>query len=164
MGDKESASISHIFCLSLGYELMSDQELEQKFNSFSTSVTLVVNILKLQDKKLVIVCEQALTSVLGSEESAHLLNAAMFQLAENSLETYYWVCDNFPELQLHIEKKEYVSIYVAQKLTNLGFILGEDFSTNIDGAILVRRDVRVTLMLDCLPSEWKLIKSVVQIL
>ncbi|BAZ12093.1 hypothetical protein NIES4071_39210 [Calothrix sp. NIES-4071] len=142
---------------------MYNQDFEQNIQDFDTAVNLLVNVLKLQDRDLVKVCEEALTHLLGNEETTHMINAAMFQLAETAPETCYWTWHNFPELQVCMDLKEHVSMFVAQKLIQKGFILGKDFSTNIYGEILVSRATRVTLMLDCSPSEWKFIKSVLQI-
>lgn len=142
---------------------MYNQDLEQDFQDFNTAVNLLVNVLKLQDKDLVKLCEQTLSHLVGHEEATHLINAAMFQLAETAPETCYWTWHNFPELQVCMDLKEHVCMFVAQKLINKGFILGKDFSTSVDGEILVSRATRVTLMIDSTPSEWKFIKSVLQI-
>lgn len=142
---------------------MYNLDLEQEFKDFNTAVNLLVNILRLQDKDLVKICEQGLSNLLGNEETTHIFNAAMFQLAETSPETCYWTLNTFPELRVCIDLKEHVSMFVVKKLIKKGFILGKDFSKNTRGEILVSQDTRVTLMLDCLPSEWKFIKSVLQI-
>lgn len=142
---------------------MYNQDLEQEFKDFDTAVNLLVNVLKLQDKDLVKICEEALSNLLGSEEATHMLNAAMFQLAETAPETCYWTWHNFPELQVCLDLKEHVCMFVVQKLIKKGFILGKDFSTNIHGEILVSRETRISIMLDSVPLEWKFIKSVLQI-
>ncbi|MBF2067977.1 MAG: hypothetical protein IGS39_26700 [Calothrix sp. C42_A2020_038] len=143
---------------------MCHQDFEQGFQDFNTGVNLLVNILKLQDKDLVKLCEQTLTYLLGSEEATHMLNAAMFQLVETAPETCYWTWNNFPELQVCMDLKEHVCIFIAQKLIKKGFILGKDFSTNENGEILVSRETRISLMLDSLPSEWRFIKPVLKVI
>lgn len=142
---------------------MYNQDLEQQFKDFDTAVNLLVDVLKLQDEDLVKVCEEALSNLLGSEETMHMFDAAMFQLAKTAPETCYWTWLNFPELQVCLDLKEHVCMFVVQKLIKKGFILGKDFSTNLHGEILVSRETRASIMLDSVPSEWKLIKSVLQI-
>jgi hypothetical protein len=142
---------------------MYNQDLDQQFHDFNTSVAMLINVLKLQDKDLLKICKESLFYQLGEEETTHMFNAAMFQLAETFPEACYWTWHNFPELQVCMDLKEHVCTFTVQKLISKGFILGKDFSTNIDGTILMRPDVRIALMLDCVPSEWKFVKSVVQI-
>jgi hypothetical protein len=142
---------------------MYQQNFEEQFHDFNTAVSLLINVLKLQDKDLIKISEQTLSHLVGNEETTHMLNAAMFQLAETDPETCYWTWHNFPKLQTCMDLKEHVCMFVAQKLIKKGFVLGKHFSTTVDGEILVSRETRVSLMLDCLPSEWKFIKSVLKI-
>lgn len=143
---------------------MHYQDFEQQFQNFNDAVNLLVNILKLHDKDLVKVCEETLTKLVGRDEVSHVLNAAMFQLAETHPETCHWTWHNFPELQVCMDLKEHVVMFIVQKLIKNGFILGEDFSKNLDGDILLTPNAKVYLMIDCLPCEWKFIKSVLQVI
>lgn len=141
---------------------MYNQNLEQ-FQDSNATVTLLIEALKLQDKDLVEICVTTLSHLVGSEEATHILNAAVCQLSNNYPEIRDWTAHNFPELEVCIDLQEHVCMFAVQKLINNGFILGKDFSTNISGTILVCPDMRVSLMLLCSRSEWKYIKSVVQI-
>ncbi|BDA71607.1 hypothetical protein CAL7716_057730 [Calothrix sp. PCC 7716] len=141
---------------------MYNQDLEQ-FQNLNATVTLLVEALKLQDKNLVQICEKTLNNLVDSEEATRILNAAVSQLRNTYPEIYDWTARNFPSFQLCKDLEEQIYMFAVQKLMNNGFILGKDFSTNMNGTILVRRDVKVSLMLLCVRSEWKLIKSIVEI-
>lgn len=142
---------------------MYNQNTGQEFQAFNATVTSFIEALKLQDKDLVKICEQTLSDLVGKEEATHIMNATMFQLADTFPEICHWAWHNLPQLQVCMDLQEHVCMFAVQKLINNGFILGKDFSTNANGTILVCRDIRVSLMLLCSRSEWKFIKSVVQI-
>jgi hypothetical protein len=139
------------------------QQFEKQFNDFNSSVTSIVNILKLQNKELFKVCEKVLIKLIGHEETMHVLNAAMFQLAQTSPEACNWVWENFPEYEIGMELKEDIVMSVVQKLMKNGFLLGKDFSTTSEGGILITEEAQLALMISSQPFEWAFIKEIMQV-
>ncbi|GAB1540780.1 hypothetical protein NUACC21_34490 [Scytonema sp. NUACC21] len=125
---------------------MYEQDFEREYQEFNAAVNLFVNILKFKDKDLVETCEQVLINLMGSKYTQNIMNAALFQLAENAPETCQWTWQNFSYLDACIRLKEYVVMLAVQKLISQGFVLGQDFSITSDGELLVNRDARVALM------------------
>jgi hypothetical protein len=142
---------------------MFHQDSEKHFNDFHASVISIVNILKLQNKDLFRVCEKILIKLIGYEETMHVFNAAMFQLAQMSPESCNWAWQNFPEYEMGLELKEEIIMSAVQKLMQKGFLLGKDFSTTSDGGILMNKDTKVALMISCQPFEWAFLKEIIQV-
>jgi hypothetical protein len=142
---------------------MYHQDSEKQFNDFNTSVTSIVNILKFQNKELFRVCEKVLIKLIGYDETMHVFNAAMFQLAQTSPECCNWAWQNFPEYEMGLELQEEIIMSAVQKLMQKGFLLGKDFSTTFNGGILITEKAKVALMINCQPFEWAFIKEVMQV-
>jgi hypothetical protein len=142
---------------------MYNHDLEQEFKDFNTTVALLLKALKLQDKDLVNTHKQTLSSLIGCEEATRVLNAAVSQLIHTCPEICDWTTHNFPELQVCKDLQEHLCLFAVQKLINNGFTLGKDFSTKTNSMVLVCQNIKVSLMLLCSRAEWKLIKSVVQV-
>jgi hypothetical protein len=142
---------------------MYHQDSEKQFNDFNASVTSIVNILKFQNKELFRVCEKVLIKLIGHEETMHVFNAAMFQLAQISPECCNWAWQNFPEYEIGLELKDEIIMSAVQKLMQKGFLLGKDFSTTFDGGILITQEAKIALMVSCQPFEWSFIKEVMQV-
>ncbi len=136
---------------------------EKEFNDFNTVVGMIVNVLILQDKELVKTCEQTLIGLLGSEETTHIMNAAMFQLAEIAPDTCYWTWRNFPHLNSCLDLKEYIVMFAAQKLIEEGFILGQDFSSTSNGDILLNEKAKSALKRNSHSCEWVFLEEVLEI-
>lgn len=136
---------------------------EEEFNDFNTAVKLIVDICQFKSKELLKSCETTLVNVLGFEETRHLLNAAIYQLANTSPETFCWTWQHFPDFEACMELKDYVVMFVVRLLINKNFVLGQDFSINSDGNLLMTQRAKAILMLNTYPSEWMLIKELVQV-
>lgn len=142
---------------------MYNQDSEKQFNDFNASVTSIVNVLKFKNKELFRVCEKVLIKLIGHEETMHVFNAAMFQLAQTSPECCNWAWQNFPEYEIGLELKDEIIMSAVQKLMQKGFLLGKDFSTTSDGGILITNEAKVALMVSCHPFEWAFIKEIMQV-
>lgn len=65
---------------------MYNQDTGQEFQDINSTVTLLVEALKVQDKDLVKICEQTLINLVGNEEATLILNGVISQLAGASPE------------------------------------------------------------------------------
>lgn len=136
---------------------------EQEFNDFNTAVSMVVNLLILQDKDLIIKCEQILINLLGAEETAHIMNAAMFLLAETKADIFHWTWRNFPHFHMCSDLNQDIAMFIVKTLIAKGFVLGEDFSSTVHGTILTNNKAKAALYRHCSSREWVFIEEVLEV-
>lgn len=127
-------------------------------------VELIVDALKSQDKALVESFEYFFTTLFGPKYTTDILTAAVFQLAETDLDACRWALRNFYDLKLHHEIIEGIVMFAAQKLIDKGFILGQDFSINKTGEIVLTQSAKAVLMADTLSSDHIFIEEILQVI
>jgi hypothetical protein len=127
---------------------MSNYDFEPKFYEFSLAVNLVVDAFQLMNKDLVESCFINLIQQVGFEETMHIMNAAIFQLANTKSKACYWTWKNFPDLEASLDLKEYVVMFAVKILMRKNFVLGKDFSIANDGKILLTEKAKSTLVIE----------------
>ncbi|NEP00932.1 MAG: hypothetical protein F6K58_20180 [Symploca sp. SIO2E9] len=113
---------------------------------FYLSVTLIVGALKLQNMELVEACKKTLVALIGSEHVKSIMTVAIFQISDSDSSTFQWILKNLYDLEGQLTLKEGAIMFAIQKLTSRGFILGQDFSANHTGEILIKQNAKDALM------------------
>jgi hypothetical protein len=127
-------------------------------------VELIVDALKSQDKALVESFEYFFTTLFGPKYTTDILTVAVFQLAETDLDACRWALHNFYDLKLHHEIIEGIVMFAAQKLIDKGFILGQEFSINKTGEIVLTESAKAVLMANTLYSDHIFIEEILQVI
>lgn len=127
---------------------------------FNLCVTLIVKLLKFQDKELIEACEETLVSLLGSERTADVMTAAVFQLLETEPDSYQWTIHNLSEIKAYQELRQDLIMIAVKKLIEQGFVFGTNFSTTYTNALLVDKETQAALLESLLPTDRILIKEV----
>lgn len=130
---------------------------------FNLSITLIIGALKLQDKALVESCEKTLTDLLGSEYTADIMTAVVFQLAQTDPDTFDWTWQNFYSLDACRYLIKGIVMFAVKKLINQGFILGRDFSINHRGKIWINPKAKTALLETSSATDRIFIKEILQV-
>jgi hypothetical protein len=127
---------------------------------FKFSLVKVIKTLKLQNKTLVESYEKTITSLLGSDYTTNVFTAAIFELSATDPDTLDWTLKNFSTLDACAYLLEAVTKFAIQKLMKIGFVLGEDFSANVQGRILLNENAKNVLMESASVSERLLLQQI----
>ena len=130
---------------------------------FNFHIELVIDALKRQEKTLITLVEEFLTTLFGSEYTADILTAAMFQLAETDPYTCRWSLQNFYDLKLHSDITEGVIMFAVNKLIAKGFIFGQDFSVTATGGIFINKYAKAALIEHTSASDWLFLERIMQL-
>lgn len=131
---------------------------------FNFHIELVIDALKRQDKPLVALVEEFLTTLFGSEYTMDILTAAMFQLAETDPYTCRWSLQNFYDLKLHSDITEGVIMFAFKKLIAKGFIFGQDFSVTATGGVFINKYAKAALKEGTSASDWLFLEKILQLI
>lgn len=113
---------------------------------FNFSLKLITNALKTQNQVLVESYKNTLTSLLGSHYTADILIAALFELAETDGDTFSWVLEKFYYLEGIESYLRIITMFATRRLTELGFLLGQDFSVTSSGNLVVSTTAMKSLL------------------
>lgn len=130
---------------------------------FKFHIELVIDALKLHDKAMVESFKDFLTSLFDPTYTTDIVTAAVFQLAETDPETCRWTLRNFYHLELHRDITEGVVRFATQKLISKGFILGQDFSANQNGGIVINKNAKAALMESTSASDHLFFEEISQV-
>jgi hypothetical protein len=92
------------------------------------------------------------------------MTAAVFQLAATDSDTCHWTLHTFYELDACLKLIEGAFKFAIQKLISLGFILGQDFSANANGEILLNRAAKIALLENISDADWNFLKEILQVM
>ena len=130
---------------------------------FNFHIELVIDALKRQEKTLVALVEEFLTTLFGSEYTTDILTAAMFHLAESDPYTCRWSLQNFYDLNLHSGITEGIVMFAVKKLIAKGFIFGQDFSVTASG-IFINKYAKAALKESTSASDWLFLEEILQLI
>ncbi|MDV2996647.1 MAG: hypothetical protein N4J56_006301 [Chroococcidiopsis sp. SAG 2025] len=131
---------------------------------FDSSVALLVDIFKLKNKAIVESCRKTFIALFGSDYTTDLMTAAVFQLAATDADTCHWTLHTFYELDACLKLIEGAFKFAIQKLISLGFILGQDFSANANGELLLNRIAKIALLENISDADWNFLKEILQVI
>jgi hypothetical protein len=109
---------------------------------FQLNIELVTNILKVHNKSLLESYEKVINNTVGADYTAQIFIAALFELSELDSDTLDWTMQNLYQLEFYEELLSIVTMSAVKKLTEKGFIMGQDFSASFQGQILIKEDVK----------------------
>ncbi len=109
---------------------------------FSSTVELIIQALKLKNKNILESSENSLNCIFGHEYTAQIFLGALFELSEVDPESFAWASQNLFHIEYYNRLFRIVTMCVAQRLIEKGFIPGEDFSANCMGQILIDEKVK----------------------
>jgi hypothetical protein len=121
------------------------KEIRYKMNYtkiFSSTVELIIQALKLKNKNILESYENSLNCIFGHEYTAQIFLGALFELSEIDPESFAWASQNLFHIEYYSRLFRLVTMCVAQRLIEKGFIPGEDFSANCMGQILIHEKVK----------------------
>jgi hypothetical protein len=127
---------------------------------FNFSLTKIINALQTQNKTRVESCENTFIALLGANYTVNVFTAAILELSEIDTAAFRWTLENFSHLKACNYLLEAVTGLTIQKLLKAGFVLGQDFSANCQGQLLVDEKVRNFLMENNSNTERLLIQKV----
>jgi len=131
---------------------------------FDSSVALLVDIFKVKNKALVESCRKTFIALFGSDYTTDVMTAAVFQLAATDSDTCHWTLHTFYELDACLKLIEEALKFATQKLISLGFILGQDFSANANGEIMLNRAAKKALLENISDAAWNFLKEISQVI
>ena len=126
-------------------------------------IELLIYALKYQDKAIVEIFEDFLTTLFEPEYTTDILTAAVFKLAETDPYSCRWALRNFYDLKLHSDIKEGAIMFATQKIIGLGFILGQDFSVTANGGIIINKYAKAALREGTSASDWLFLEEILQL-
>ncbi len=121
------------------------KEIRYKMNYtkiFSSTVELIILALQLKNKNILESYENSLNCIFGHEYTAQIFLGALFELSEIDPDSFAWASQNLFHLEYYSRLFRLVTMCVAQRLIEKGFIPGEDFSANCMGQILIHEKVK----------------------
>lgn len=133
------------------------------FQQFNFYTELLVDTLKSQNKALLTLLEEFITTKFGAEYSTDILTASVFILAETDPDTCRWTLRNFYDVKLHRDITEGVVMFAAKRLIAKGFILGQDFSITSSGSIFINKYARAALMKNTSDADCLFIEEILQV-
>lgn len=134
-------------------------ELEQ----FHSLLKRAIYILKFKDKNLAESWRNQLNTNLKSESIESCLVAAVFELSVTDIDTFHWVIDNLSDWHTYAHLLENVTKFIIQKLIKKGFVPGKDFSSTLEGKILIHKKARTAIMSDISETDNLLITKILRI-
>lgn len=130
---------------------------------FHCDLKRVIYILKFQEKNLAESWLTQLQTNLKPEYIESFLIAAIFELSVTDIDTFHWVLDNLSDWQVYADLLQKVTKFIIQKLIKKGFVLGQDFSSTLEGKILISEKARLVIMSDVSESDKLLIRKILLI-
>lgn len=130
---------------------------------FNFHTELVIDALKNQNKAFLVVFEDFITTLLGSEYTTEIITAAVFILAEVDLDTCCWTLRNFYDLNMHRDIAQGIVMLAVKKLASKGFILGQDFSVTANGGIFIKEYAMAALIEATSASDWIFFAEILQV-
>lgn len=115
-------------------------------------------------KVLIRFFKEIITILQASESTTDMLIKVMHQLAETDLETCRWVIDNLYDLEAYLALIEKIANSTTQTLIEKDFILGQDFSANPAGGILITRKASAALMEEANAFNCLILEDILQVI
>ncbi len=109
---------------------------------FQLNIEFMINILKAHNKNILESCEKLINNTLGADYTAQIFITVLFELSDLDSNTLDWTMQNLYQLEFYEELLSIVTMSAVKKLTEKGFVMGQDFSASFQGQILIKENVK----------------------
>jgi hypothetical protein len=111
-------------------------------------IELAIDVFKTKKPALVISLKDFLTVLPNPKCVEEVLIAAIYQLAEADSDACRWLLSNSYYLEPEVDLNELMINLALTKLDREGFVLGQDFSVEINRKLYISEDAKSRLMIE----------------
>lgn len=126
-------------------------------------IELAIDVFKTQNLALLVSLKDFLTVLPNPRCVEEVLITAIYQLAETDSDACRWLLRNSYYLEPEVDLTELTLNLALTKLQNEGFVLGQDFSVELNSRLHISTEAKNRLMIENSKCDHLLLEEVLQV-